>query len=134
MAWKRIVNSIGPLIIDGQKSYIMLVRVRDPEDGQIWLISAETLRQIPAIADAAGRTWIETHLPATLHERELLDLSLAHWIVLITLLAGSFTLLTLIGFACDFLAKRSSSHWHADRTGMTGTTARAGRRSACSPS
>ena len=41
---------IGPLIIDGQKSYIMLVRVRDPEDGLIWLISSETLRQIPAFA------------------------------------------------------------------------------------
>ena len=97
---------IGPLNIDGQKSYIMLVRVRDPEDGPIWLISSETLRHIPAIADAAGRTWIETHLPVSLQERELLGLSLAHWIVLITLLAGSFTLLSLIGGVVNFVAKR----------------------------
>ncbi len=99
-------EQLGPLNIEGQKTYITLVRVRDPEDGQIWLISAETLRQIPAIAGASGSTWIESHMPATLLERELLGLSLAHWIVLVTLLAGSFTLLALIGFACDFLARR----------------------------
>ena len=42
----------------------------------------------------------------SLQKRELLGLSLAHWIVLITLLAGSFTLLTLIGGARHFVAKR----------------------------
>ena len=99
-------EQLGPLNIEGQKTYIMLVRVRDPEDGQVWLISAETLRQIPAIAGASGRTWIESHMPATLLERGLLGLSLAHWVVLVTLLAGSFTLLAVIGFICDFLARR----------------------------
>jgi len=97
---------IGPLIIHGQTSYITLVRVRDPQDGLIWLISEETLRQILALAGAADRTWIEDHMPATLLGSGFLGLTFAHWIVLIVLLAGSLSLLTLIGAICNFVAKR----------------------------
>ena len=97
---------VGPLIIDGQKSYLTLVRVHDPDDGLIWLISAETLRQIPALSVASDRTWIESHMPATLLNSGFLGLTLAHWIVLVTLLAGSFSLLVLFGMACNFVAKR----------------------------
>ena len=97
---------VGPLIINGQKSFLTLVRVRDPDDGLIWLISAETLRQIPALAVSADRTWIEGHMPDALLGSGFFGLTFAHWIVLISLLAGSFTLLTLIGAICNRVAKR----------------------------
>ncbi len=41
---------IGPMNIRGKDFYIELVRIRDPANGQIWLISSDTLRDIPAMA------------------------------------------------------------------------------------
>jgi len=99
-------DRIGPLIIQGQKIYISLVRVADKENGPIWLIAADTLRQIPAIAGLAGETWIESNMPAWLVEHEFLGASWAHWLVLAALLFASFGGLWLLALGLDFLANR----------------------------
>jgi MscS family membrane protein len=80
--------------------------VRDAQGLQIWLISSETLKLIPALADAGGRTGVETLVPAWTLEHGFLSLSLGHWIVLVILLLGTFTLLALFGAACNLLARK----------------------------
>jgi len=87
---------VGPLVIDGASYFITLVRVPGTTEGPIWLVSAETLAEVPAIAGAAGKTWIEQHMPQMLLEHDLMGLTLAHWCVLIALLGGAFGLLWLI--------------------------------------
>lgn len=99
-------ENIGPLDIDGKKTFITLVRVRDAQDGLIWLVSSETLRLVPAIAEAAGKTWIERFMPEWLLARELLGLSVAHWSVLAILALGSLTLFWLAGSLCNLIARR----------------------------
>ena len=74
---------VGPLTIGQSKTDITLVRVTDPQAGRVWLISSETLAQIPALRRSIARTWIERVMPTTLMSRELLGISLAHWIVLV---------------------------------------------------
>jgi len=97
---------IGPLHIRDQRIFITLERRKDPDYGQVWLISAETLRAIPAIARVDDKTWIESHLPQALQRRELLGASLAHWSVLLGLLAATFVALWFAGTALQFAIHR----------------------------
>ena len=96
---------IGPFIVDGAKTYIILVRIKDPQYGQIWLVSTDTLRQVRAMAHAAGKTWIERVMPDSLVDHEIFGLSLAHWIILIALLLTTFGLLVLIAAGSRMAAK-----------------------------
>jgi MscS family membrane protein len=75
-------ENVGPLTIGERKIYISLVRVTDPQAGPIWLISSETLAQIPALHAAVTQSWIERAMPAWLVNHELFGISLAHWVVL----------------------------------------------------
>ena len=95
---------VGPLVIGGTRTYIELVHVDDAANGAVWLVSTETLRLVPAIASAAGQTWIERTLPASLLKREVFGLGLAHWCVLVGVLVGSFSLLLLVAFVTRLLA------------------------------
>jgi len=55
---------IGPLRIAGEEHFIELARVTDPQAGEIWLITSETLERISAIAEQEeGRNWPERILP-----------------------------------------------------------------------
>jgi MscS family membrane protein len=100
------LEHIGPLDIAGVKTFIKLVRVKDPETGLVWLISSETLRQIPADVGAADRSWVERHMPASLVKRSLFGLSLAHWSLLLGLLLGTAVLLWVLDAAIAFVASR----------------------------
>ena len=97
---------VGPLVLEGGKFYLKLVRVRDGENGLVWLVSSETLRQIPAIASVESAGWVERNMPASLLTRDLAGVSLAHWIVLVCLLVVPFTLLFLIAMAARIIARR----------------------------
>ena len=50
---------VGPLTIGGKSLDIALVRVNDPQAGPVWLISSETLAQVPALHKAIGESWVE---------------------------------------------------------------------------
>jgi MscS family membrane protein len=99
------LEQIGPLDIEGETTYINLVRVNDPEDGRIWLVSSDTLRRIPALAQAAGQTVVERIMPASLLAHSFLGLSYAHWIVLLTLLLGTFALFWVLGLGINLIVK-----------------------------
>jgi MscS family membrane protein len=97
---------IGPLLIHDRKIFIGLDRVRHPDFGQVWLVSSATLREIPAIARVDDKTWIERNMPRSLQQRELLGASLAHWIVLLTLVGFAFVSLWLAGLLLRFAVTR----------------------------
>lgn len=96
---------VGPLTIGQTKSDITLVRVSDPQWGPIWLISSETLAQVPALHAAVAKTLIERIMPGALLSRELFGISLAHWIVLASSLIVPFVVLTLIAGVSVVLAR-----------------------------
>jgi len=54
---------LGPLEIGDKKFDIILVRIDDPESGLIWLISSDTLAQVPAMYGSMEKTWIERLMP-----------------------------------------------------------------------
>jgi len=81
---------VGPLTIEGQTVDIGLLRVTDPEVGPIWLISSETLDQVPELYRLVTETWIERLMPKVLLRRQLLGFSFADWIVLAAPIARVF--------------------------------------------
>ena len=97
---------IGPLDINDTKTDITLVRVTDPQAGKVWLISSETLALVPTLNRLVARTWIERVMPSALLDREMLGISLAHWIVLVATLVIPFVLLALLAAGLMFVVRR----------------------------
>ena len=97
---------VGPLTIGDSKTDITLVRVTDPQAGNIWLISSETLALVPALNRSVVRTWIERVMPSALLNRELFGISLAHWVVLVATLVIPFLLFALLATGLMFVVRR----------------------------
>lgn len=71
---------VGPLKVNDQRVNIILVRVNRPE-GEIWLISSQTLEEIPALHALITQSRIESVMPQALQKHIIFGLSFAHWIV-----------------------------------------------------
>ena len=91
---------VGPLILGDRTEDITLVRVTDPQAGPIWLISSQTLAEVPSWSRSAAessiaQSWIERWVPKALLSEEIFGISVAHWIVLVATLLIPFALLVL---------------------------------------
>src|SRR5262249_48788806 len=71
-------EEIGPLRVGEGEFSIELVRVKDKEAGQIWLISSDTLNDVPAYHGAIEKTWIERLMPEELLDKTILGISYEH--------------------------------------------------------
>jgi MscS family membrane protein len=110
---------IGPLIIDGQKTWITWCACMTRTTVRLADLRG-TLRQIPRCRLPPTAPGLKATCRPLLNSG-FLGLTLAHWIVLVTLLVGSFSLLALIGMGCNFVAKRVVGPVRTARTGMSGT-------------
>jgi MscS family membrane protein len=97
---------VGPLKIGGDEIWIELVRVKDKEAGQIWLISSETLAQIPALHASIEKTWLERVMPETLLKHTVLGISLAQAVAWVASIAIPILLLSLISLIAVVLARK----------------------------
>jgi MscS family membrane protein len=73
----------GVLEVGKAKAEVILVRVDDPVVGKVWLVSKETVAQIPKLyaqQEREGPTLGDRLVPAALRGRELLGMSLATWL------------------------------------------------------
>ena len=96
---------VGPLTIGEKNIDIVLVRTHDPQAGPIWLISSETLAQIPALRKSIGETWVERFMPKALVSYTLFENSLALWIVWAGLIGIPLFLLWLLSGIFIFLVR-----------------------------
>jgi MscS family membrane protein len=94
----------GTLVMGDRRTDVILARVTDPQSGPIWLISSETLAQVPALRDLIHRSWIERVMPAPLVNRQLAGMSLAHWVVFAATLLVPFSALALMLSAATMIA------------------------------
>ena len=97
---------VGPLTIGDQVAEINLVRVTDPQAGQVWLVSSETLARVPAWRGLVAQTWMERVMPAPLLRRTFFGIPLAHWVVLAATVAIPLVLLAAISNALVFLVRQ----------------------------
>ena len=87
---------VGPLTIGGKSLDIALVRVNDPQAGPVWLISSETLAQVPALIRSLARVGWKRSMPKPLVRHTLFGTSLAQWIVWATSIGIPLLLLWLL--------------------------------------
>jgi MscS family membrane protein len=69
---------VGPLRIGGQDYFVELVRIKDAQAGQIWLITSDTLDRFAAVPELEeGRNWPERILPQAFFTQALFDFTYA---------------------------------------------------------
>jgi len=61
---------------------VVLVRIADPNDGKIWLFSADTLSKVPELYDNVQAHLIENKLPQSLVRNVFLGMPLWQWLAL----------------------------------------------------
>lgn len=85
---------VGSFKIDDQKVDVVLVRVADAQSGRIWLISSDTLANVPELFETIEENWIERFMPELLLNHAVLSLSWAEWIVCFASIALPFLFLS----------------------------------------
>jgi MscS family membrane protein len=94
---------VGPLKIGDHHADILLVRVDHPPGGKIWLISSQTLEEIPALHALITESRVERLMPQSLQRHVLFGLSLAHWLVWLGSFLAPLLCFTLLAQAIIFL-------------------------------
>lgn len=92
-------EQVGPLKVAEEEAYVELVRVKDKEAGQIWLISTETLAQVPALHESIEKTWLERLMPESLLYKTIFGISYQNvigWIASVAIPLLLFWLVFLI--------------------------------------
>jgi len=101
-------QNVGTLKIGSQKLDILLIHVNDAEGGQIWLISSDTLSQVPGMYDLLEETWVNRVMPPVLVERAFLGISAAQWIIWAASIVLPLLLMWLVWQACLAVIQRSA--------------------------
>jgi MscS family membrane protein len=69
---------------------IFLDRVQKGNDPPVWFFSSQTLKQVPEIYEALGRSWFESYLPKPLLEGRLFGFSAWRWISFFVVIPFAF--------------------------------------------
>jgi MscS family membrane protein len=92
-----------------------LVRVPDPSSGKIWLISSDTLAQVPELYEQAQARQVEHKLPSVLVKHQFVGVPLWQWLALLLALpiaAGAgWLVLVVLEIPLRWWARR---HGHVD--------------------
>lgn len=83
---------IGVFRIEDNETKVDLVRVSDPEAGDIWLFSSETLAAVPGLYGQIETGELESHLPGFLANTRVLSTPLWRWIAFLLLIPVSLAL------------------------------------------
>ena len=111
----------GPLKVRDKRIEIILVRVTRVQSGSIWLISAETLNQVPALYELIEQNWVDRTMPGALLENSFFGISWAYWVVWIAALLIPLLFFGILSRLIEWLAtkaatepaaRRSIQDWH----------------------
>jgi MscS family membrane protein len=95
------------LTIDEKPVELQLVRVKDAGAGQIWLISSQTLAQVPVLRQQEDASWLERRMPQALLDTSVLGSPIARWIALAATFVIPLAALWLVSAVFIVVAKRT---------------------------
>jgi MscS family membrane protein len=70
----------GTIQVTEKKADLLLVRLMDRDAGKIWLVSAETLKQLPELYEPVKFSVFEENLPSVMVETQILNMPLWQWV------------------------------------------------------
>lgn len=76
-------QKLGTMTAGDVEADLDLVRVSDPSNGKIWLISADTLAKLPELYDQVRARQVASKLPAVLVKHQLGGMPLWQWLALL---------------------------------------------------
>jgi MscS family membrane protein len=108
---ERLILTMGDRPVD-----ILLTRINDPNAGQIWLFSSESLAQVPALSRLRQETLVERVMPPSLIARSFWGASLAQWIlwaasIVIPLLLFWIAALCVVAFSRRLIHDTTRHGW-----------------------
>jgi MscS family membrane protein len=74
------LEQAGTIQVAEKKADLLLIRLVDREVGKIWLISADTLKQVPELYEPVKFSVFEEHLPNVVVETQILNMPLWQWV------------------------------------------------------
>lgn len=83
---------LSALELDRRPVEIRLNRIKSGDEDPVWLFAAQTVRDIEALHQRYGPSWLEKQLPGTLRERSFLGTRLWEWLAL-PLVGGTLVVL-----------------------------------------
>jgi MscS family membrane protein len=95
------------LVIEGEPSDLVLVRVNDPKAGAVWLIASETLARVPELYRSAQAPWLERIMPDALVNSTLFGISIALWLAYAATIAIPFFGLWFLSIASIAVARKT---------------------------
>lgn len=99
-------ENLGEIKIADESVDLILTRVNDPENGQIWLVSAETLSRVPVLyKKITGFAFLEM-IPPQLQEK-FLGVEWWQWIGFIILFLVAYGLAQLFGLVVRIVLRRT---------------------------
>lgn len=106
-------QKLGTMTAGDVEADLDLVRVSDPSNGKIWLISAETLAKLPELYDQVRARQVASKLPAVLVKHQLGGMPLWQWLALLVATPFAAGLGWLILFVMEIPLR-----WWARRRGQ----------------
>lgn len=77
------VERLGTLKGKDKSVELLAEKITGDSGAPIWLISSETMKQVPALAKSLSETWIDRVLPAPMIESKLWGVPIGHWIAML---------------------------------------------------
>jgi len=107
-------EQVGTLLWQEEEATITLERLKDKEQGiDIWLISAETVKQIKNLpnvdedkTETVADTVTDTFIPQAIQEHRWRGAPTLHWIGMVLALIGSYMIAWGVTYAIGFIVKR----------------------------
>src|SRR4051812_11836740 len=102
----------GALVVQNYSVQLFLTRISLNDTGQIWLVSSQTLSQVPSFYQQAGSPRLAEYFPASLMRNSLLGVPLGQWVawlLAIPICAFIAWALVKIGRICWKLRRRSTA-------------------------
>jgi MscS family membrane protein len=106
-------QKLGTMTAGDVEADLDLVRVSDPSNGKIWLISADTLAKLPELYDQVRARQVASKLPAVLVKHQLGGMPLWQWLALLVATPFAAGLGWLILFVMEIPLR-----WWARRRGQ----------------
>ncbi len=79
------LDQLATFELEGEPVVLNLERVNEPPAGLIWLVSSESVTQIPSLSSLIEQNALEKHLPAALVDTKLVGTPLWIWLSLVLL-------------------------------------------------
>ncbi len=74
------VEVVGRLEVQDKQIPFLLVRVTEKDAGPVWLVSQQTLDQVPGLYELAGAPVLDQYFPAFLADHRAMGISAGRWI------------------------------------------------------